>query len=141
MKKSSASNPQSTSPLFNLALIIVLILTALPFILFALIQFAPESFGSTTKTVASTDTPKRLSAAERRAAREEARKAEAEAAARPAGTPAPIITTTTVPGPGPGMGPMDFGPGMGPGRSSRAKKRLIKDIPIRIRCGITFTGH
>ena len=81
MKSSSASNPQKNSPLYNLVFIIVLILTAMPFVLFALIQFAPPSFGSASNSVASADTtPRRLTAAERRAAREEARK-ETEAAA------------------------------------------------------------
>ena len=108
MKSSSASNPQKNSPLYNLALIIVLILTAMPFVLFALIQFAPPSFGSASNSVASADTtPKRLSAAERRAAREEARK-ETEAAAAAAKNPAPIMTTTTVTMGGPGMGPGGF---------------------------------
>ena len=74
MKKNSASNLQKNSPLYNLAFIIVLILTALPFVLFALIQFAPPSFGSASKSVAAADTtPRRMTAAERRAAREEAR--------------------------------------------------------------------
>ena len=69
MKRSSNPNPQKNSPLYNLVFIIVLLLTALPFILFALIQFAPPSFG-TSKTVAAADTStKRLTAAERRAAR------------------------------------------------------------------------
>ena len=76
MKKSSSSNPQKNSPLYNLVFIIVLLFTALPFILFALLQFAPPSFGSSKKTVAAVDnSSKRMTAEERRAAREEARKA------------------------------------------------------------------
>ena len=112
MKKSS-SNPEKASPLMNLAIIIVLLLTALPIVLFAIVQINPPSFGtSSVKTVQTETETKRSTIAERRAEREEARK-ENEA---PAKNPAPIITTTTVM-PGPGMGPgMDFGPGMmGPG--------------------------
>ena len=68
MKKSSTSNPQKNSPLYNLVFILVLILTALPFILFALVQFVePPSFGS-KKTLAAADTgTKRLTLEERRA--------------------------------------------------------------------------
>ena len=112
MKKSSSTNPQKNSPLYNLVFVIVLILTALPFVLFALIQFAPPSFGSSKKTVTADTGTKRMTAEERRAAREEARKAEQQAAAAQRNaTPAPVITTTTVTMPG-GMGPgMDFGPG------------------------------
>ena len=120
MKRSSNSNPQKNSPLFNLVFVIVLLLTALPFVLFALLQFAPPSFASSKTLTAADTTPKRLTAAERRAAREEARKA-TEATTVPARSAGPVITTTTVTM-GPGMGPgMDFGPGafggpgMGPG--------------------------
>ena len=115
MKSSSNSNPQGSSPLINLAIVIVLILTALPIVLFALFQiYQPTLFGtSTTKSNAVIDAPKRLTAAERRAEREEARNKEKETTAT---RNAPIVQTmTTVPGPGMGPG-MDFGPGgMGPG--------------------------
>ena len=72
MKKSnSSSNVQKNSPLYNLVFVLVLILTALPFVLFALLQFAPPSFGSSKKTVAAVETSsKRMTAEERRAARE-----------------------------------------------------------------------
>ena len=56
MKKSSSTNPQKNSPLYNLVFVIVLILTALPFVLFALIQFAPPSIDTPA-------TPLRLSEA------------------------------------------------------------------------------
>ena len=103
-KSSSSSNMQKNSPLYNFVFILVLLFTALPFILFALLQFAPPSFGSSKKTIAAVDSSsKRMTAEERRAAREEARKAsEAAALAQRNNTTAPIMTTTTITGPGMG---------------------------------------
>ena len=113
MKSSSPSNPQKGSPLINLAIIIVLLLTALPIVLFALYQINPPSFGKPAATVQA-DTAKHSTAAERRAEREEARKETEAAAAAAAKNPAPVITTTTVPAPG-GFGPGGMGGFGGPG--------------------------
>ena len=68
MKSSSPSNPQKASPMMNLAIIIVLLLTALPIVLFALVQINPPSFGKPAATVQA-DTAKHSTAAERRAER------------------------------------------------------------------------
>ena len=120
MKSSSSANPQKASPLMNLAIIIVLLLTALPIVLFALYQINPPSFGKPAAKAVQADTAKHSTAAERRAEREEARKEAEAATAAAAKNPAPIITTTTVPAPGGAFGPgMDFGPGaMGPGMAT-----------------------
>ena len=66
MKKNSSSNPQKNSPLYNLVFVIVLILTALPFILFALLQFAPPSFGSSKKAALRVKRPARPNSRQRR---------------------------------------------------------------------------
>ena len=66
MKSSSPSNPQKTSPLMNLAIIVVLLLTALPIALFAFVQIYQPSFGS-ANTVSTDTAAKRPTAAERRA--------------------------------------------------------------------------
>ena len=52
MTKSSNPNPEKGNPLINLAIIVVLLLTALPIALFALVQIAPPSFGTKTATTA-----------------------------------------------------------------------------------------
>ena len=57
MTKSSNPNPQKGNPLINLAIIIVLLLTALPIALFALVQIAPPSFGTKTATTAPAEKP------------------------------------------------------------------------------------
>ena len=49
MSKSNV-NPQKGNPLINLAIILVLLLTALPIALFALVQVVGPTFGTTVST-------------------------------------------------------------------------------------------
>ena len=48
MKNSSSANSQKDSPWINLAIVVVLLLTALPVVLFALIQIIPPSYGASS---------------------------------------------------------------------------------------------
>ena len=102
MKKTTSINTKKAGPLMNLTIAAMLLFTALPIALFGIIQIFPPLTDTAAKTAAVEDvTSKRVSAAERRAERREARKAKKELAA----TNTRIETTVVTPG----FGNMDYG--------------------------------
>ena len=130
MNNTSFNTKKSDSRL-NSTTVIVLIVAALPILLFALTQIFPPTVDAPTKEPTSVSDTKanRVSAAERRAQRAEARKAKkaekvTTASVQYGGMPAdPGMMGFQTPmepmefnGFGPGMGPgMGFGPGMNGG--------------------------
>ena len=116
-------NTQKTGNLVNIAIIVVLILAAVPAILFGIMQVLPPMVDTSVKTAAVEDAPKRSTAAERRAQRKEAREA-----ARKTQKSETIETYTVNAAPGmggfspdmsgfgmmPGAGMNGFGGGFGP---------------------------
>ena len=113
--KNASFNTNNTGSKMNTTTLLVLIVAALPILLFALTKMFPPTVDATSKETTMSETKaNRLSAAERRAQRAEERKAKkaekaATASVQYGGMPAD-----------PGMGfpapmePMDFG-GFGPG--------------------------
>ena len=76
MKNVSNIKTQKSSPLVNIAIAAILLFTALPITLFCVAQVFPPLSNSATKTETVEDAAsKRLSVAERRARRKEAREA------------------------------------------------------------------
>ena len=127
-------NTQKTAPRLNIAIVVILLLAALPAVIFGIIQALPPVLDTSVRNTTVDETPKRISAAERRAQRREAREA-----ARKAETAQNDYTVNTLPAPemggfggfapdmngfgggfGPGMGGFapdmnGFGGGFGPG--------------------------
>jgi len=118
--KNSSANPQKDNPWINLAIVVVLLLTALPVVLFALIQIVPPTYGASSAVTpasnANVGTKTTTAVEEKSAGKEEAQKEEPRAVSQSNMVNNPRITTTTVPGPGE-FGPGAFGPGggFGPG--------------------------
>ena len=117
MNNTTFTNTQKNGPKLNSTTLIVLVLTMLPVLFFALTKIVPPVDASTAKTSAVSEAEaRRASAAERRAERAEARKAKkAEKAATAS------AQRNMVPDPGmnsfpmPPMEPMEFNGGFGPG--------------------------
>ena len=109
MNTTTLKNTQKSSPLVNIAIIVILILAAVPAVIFGIVQVLPPMVDTSVKTATIDETPKRSTAAERRAQRKEAREA-----ARKTKQTATVETYTvnTAPGFGPDMG--GFGGGFAP---------------------------
>lgn len=102
MKKTTSIKTKKASPLMNLAIAAILLFTALPIALFGIVQIIPPLTDTAAKTTAVEDvTSKRVSAAQRRAERREARKAKKELAAANTRIETTVVT--------PGFGNMDYG--------------------------------
>ena len=122
-------NTKNTGSKMNSTTLIVLVVAALPILLFALTKMFPPTADTTSKETTISETKaNRLSAAERRAQRAEERKAKkaekvATASVQYGGMPAdPGMMNFPAPmepmdfgGFGPGMGGFDNGMAMGPG--------------------------
>jgi len=110
-------NTQNTGSKLNTTTVLVLIVAALPILLFALTKMFPPTVDTPAKeTTVSETKANRISAAERRAQRAEERRAKkaekvATASVQYGGMPAdPGMMNFPAP-----MEPMDFGNGFGPG--------------------------
>ena len=101
-------NTQKTGNLVNIAIIVVLILAAVPAIVFGIMQVLPPMVDTSVKTATVDEMPQRSTAAERRAQRREAR----EAARKTQKSETIETYTVTAPGFGPDMN--GFGGGFGP---------------------------
>ena len=101
MKKTTSINTKKAGPLMNLTIAAILLFTALPIALFGIVQIIPPLHDAVAKTTMEDVTPKRSSAAERSAARREARKAKTELAAANTHIETTVVT--------PGFGNMAFG--------------------------------
>lgn len=101
MKKTTSINTKKAGPLMNLTIAAILLFTALPIALFGIVQIIPPLHDAAAKTTMEDVTPKRSSAAERSAARREARKAKTELAAANTHIETTVVT--------PGFGNMAFG--------------------------------
>ena len=129
MKNTSFNTQNNTGSKLNTTTVLVLIVAALPILLFALTKMFPPTADTTSKETTISETKaNRLSAAERRAQRAEERKAKkaekvATASVQYGGMPAdPGMMNFPAPmepmdfgGFGPGMGGFDNGMAMGPG--------------------------
>ena len=110
--KNASFNTNNTGSKMNTTTVLVLIIAALPILLFALTKMFPPTVDTTSKETTISETKaNRLSAAERRAQRAEERKAKkaekvATASVQYGGMPA----DPAFPAP-----PMEFGNGFGPG--------------------------
>ena len=127
--KNTSFNTNNTGSKMNSTTLIVLVVAALPILLFALTKMFPPTADTTSKETTMSETKaNRLSAAERRAQRAEERKAKkaekvATASVQYGGMPAdPGMMNFPAPmepmdfgGFGPGMGGFDNGMAMGPG--------------------------
>ena len=127
--KNTSFNTNNTGSKLNTTTVLVLVVAALPILLFAMTKMFPPTVDATSKETTMSETKaNRLSAAERRAQRAEERKAKkAEKAATTSvqfgGMPAdPGMMNFPAPmepmefgGFGPGMGGFDNGMAMGPG--------------------------
>jgi len=71
----SFKNTQKNGNLVNIAIIVVLLLAAVPAVLFGIMQVLPPMVDTSVKTAIIEDAPKRSTTAERRAQRREAREA------------------------------------------------------------------
>ena len=109
MNTTTLKNTQKTGHLVNIAIIVILILAAVPAVIFGIVQVLPPMVDTSVKTAAVDETPKRSTAAERRAQRKEAREA-----SRKTQQTATIETysVNTAPGFGPDMN--GFGGGFAP---------------------------
>ena len=110
-------NTNNTGSKLNATTILVLLVAALPILLFAMTKMFPPTVDTTSKETTMSETKaNRLSAAERRAQRAEERKAKkaekvTTASVQYGGMPAdPGMMNFPAP-----MEPMDFGNGFGPG--------------------------
>ena len=117
MKNSTSFNTNNTDSKLNTTTVLVLIVAALPILLFALTKMFPPTVDTTSKETTMSETKaNRISAAERRAQRAEERRAKkaekvATASVQYGGMPAdPGMMNFPAP-----MEPMDFGGGFGPG--------------------------
>ena len=126
--KNTSFNTNNTGSKMNTTTVLVLIVAALPILLFAMTKMFPPTVDATSKETTMSETKaNRLSAAERRAQRAEERKAKkaekaATASVQYGGMPAdpgmafpPPMEPMDFGGFGPGMGGFDNGMAMGPG--------------------------
>ena len=105
---------RKTSQLVNIAIIVVLILAAVPAILFGIVQVMPPMVDTSVKTATVDETPQRSTAAERRAQRREAR----EAARKTETATKDTYTVSMAPGTG------SFGPDMNGFGGARSRMKF-----------------
>ena len=112
--KNTSYNTQNTDSKMNTTTLLVLVIAALPILLFALTKMFPPTVDATSKeTTISESEAKRISAAERRAQRAEERRAKKAEKVTTASVQHGMAPDPSMAFPAP-MEPMDFG-GFGPG--------------------------